>query len=239
MSLYERHSRTNRSFRKLLLIASLALVGSMAIGVAGAGADAADPILSSVTGTVAEHPDGSRTVTVQGAWEWSTHTSDCNQDKRAVGFAVDWSDTGQPGNVVTTLNGQTIAVGAASGNSDNAADNLVHQTGSGVDSTNPSVWRGGCGTYDQAAGYNNGTWGPISHTYSSSYTGLIKICALMYDVHLASNGGAPNGSPLGASNGLSFAEARASLICGAASRCAAAHSHRYSRRRRPVPMGES
>src|ERR1043165_4000289 len=109
-----------------VLIALLAVTGSLALGVAGAGADAADPVLTSTAGTVVKNSDNSRTVTVHGAWAWTTHKSDCSQDKRAVGFAVDWSDPSQPGNVVTTLNGQTIDVGVATTNTYNSADNLVH-----------------------------------------------------------------------------------------------------------------
>src|ERR1043165_7979980 len=134
-----------------VLIALLAVTGSLALGVAGAGAGAAAPVLTATAGTVIKNADGSRTVTVHGAWAWSTHKSDCNQDKRAVGFAVDWADPNQPGNIVTTLNGRTIAVG-------DSADNLVHHTGAGADSTDPNVWRGTCGTFQAALGYNTGTW---------------------------------------------------------------------------------
>src|ERR1051326_1659523 len=175
-----------------ILVALFAILASFVLGVAGAGADAADPIVASTTGSVVTKPDGSRLVTVQGAWQWTTHKSDCSQDKRAVGFAVDWNDPTQPGNVVTTLNGQTIDVGAAAANASNPADNLVHHTGAGTDSTDPNTWRGTCGTFNATAGFNSGTWGPISHTYPASYTGPISICALMYDVHLRTNGGAPN-----------------------------------------------
>jgi len=167
-------------------------MGSLILGVAGAGADAADPVLSATTGTVVTNANGSRTVTVQGQWQWPTHRSDCSQDKRSVGVAVDWNDAGQPGNVVTTLNGQTIDVGAAAPNAFNPADNLVHHTGAGTDSADPNVWRGQCGVHNAAAGYNTGNWGPLSHTYAAG-TGPITICALMYDVHLRTNGGAPNG----------------------------------------------
>jgi uncharacterized repeat protein (TIGR01451 family) len=180
----------SRASSKRVLAVLIVLCG-LVVGVAGAGADAADPVLSSTTGSVVTNSDGSRTVTVRGGWAWTTHKSNCSQDKRAVGFAVDWNDPAQPGNVVTTLNGQTIDVGVATASNYNGADNLVHHTPSGTDSTDANVWRGGCGTFG-AAGYNTGTWGPISHTYAPSFTGPITICALMYDVHLTANGGAPN-----------------------------------------------
>ena len=176
---------TSKRSSARVLVALLAVTGSLALGVAGAGADAADPVLTATTGTVVKNADGSRTVTVHGAWQWPTHKSDCTQDKRAVGFAVDWADPNQPGNVVTTLNGRTIAVG-------DSADNLVHHTGAGADSADPNVWRGTCGTFQASLGYNTGTWGPIAHTYAASYQGPITVCALMYDVHLKANGGAPH-----------------------------------------------
>ena len=148
--------RSSSRFLAVLVVA----MGSLILGVAGAGADAADPVLSATTGTVVTNANGSRTVTVQGQWQWPTHRSDCSQDKRAVGFAVDWNDAGQPGNVVTTLNGQTIDVGAAAPNAFNPADNLVHHTGAGTDSADPNVWRGQCGAFNAAAGYNTGSLGP-------------------------------------------------------------------------------
>jgi hypothetical protein len=131
-------------------------------------------------------------VTVRGAWAWTTHKSDCNQDKRAVGFAVDWNDPNAPGNVVTTLNGQTIDVGVATANTYNSADNVVHPAQPGTDSADVNAWRGGCGTFNAAQGYNTGTWGLITHTYAPSFSGPITICSLMYDAHLKTNGGVPN-----------------------------------------------
>jgi hypothetical protein len=168
---------------KHVLTVLLIVLGGLVLGVAGAGADAADPIVASTTGNVVTNSDGSRTVTVQGSWQWTTHRSDCSQDKRAVGYAVDWNDPTQPGNVVTTLNGQTIAVGTPT-------DNLVHATPPANDSSSTTAWHGGCGAF--GGQFNTGVWGPISHTYAASYTGPITICALMYDVHLRSNGGQPN-----------------------------------------------
>jgi len=168
---------------KHVLTVLLIVLGGLVLGVAGAGADAADPIIASTTGTVTTNADGSRTVTVQGQWQWTTHRSNCNNDKRAVGYAVDWNDPTQPGNVVTTLNGQTIAVGTPT-------DNLVHATPPANDSSSTTAWHGGCGAFNGQ--FNTGVWGPITHTYAASYTGPITICALMYDVHLKTNSGQPN-----------------------------------------------
>ncbi|MBJ7347568.1 MAG: hypothetical protein JHC87_03230 [Thermoleophilaceae bacterium] len=158
-----------------------------------ARADAADPILASTTGSVLVNGDGSRTVTVQGGWAWTTRATDCNNDKRAVGYAVDWNDPDQAGNLVTTLPGPVpVDVGVAADNSYNLFDNLVHATPAATDSTDVNVWRGGCGTYSAIDKYNSGTWGPISHTYGPAFLGTVNVCALMYDVHLSANAGKPS-----------------------------------------------
>jgi hypothetical protein len=188
----KRYLLRGRRLRRAPLTLLLVTVGALTFGAVSARPDAADPVVPATTGAVVTNADGSRTVTVRGQWQWPTHRSDCNGDKRAVGFAVDWNDPGQPGNVVTTLNGATIDVGTAAANAYNAADNLVHATPPAAESANPSAWRGGCGTFNAAAGYNSGAWGPLSHTYAPSFSGPITICALMYDVHLSVNGGTPH-----------------------------------------------
>lgn len=148
-----------------------------------AGADASD--VTSATGKVTNvAPNGDITVEVQGTWAWTTHQSNCNNDKRGVGVAIDWHDVNAAGNHVTTLNGVSIDVGTPT-------DNVVHPAEPGVDTSVFANWRGGCGVFDAVAGYNSGTWGPQSHTYKAG--ALPKICALTYDVHLQANGGAPNG----------------------------------------------
>src|SRR4051794_7402299 len=101
---------------KISLFALLVGAAMLVFGATSAFADASDPDVNATTGSVVTNANGSRTVTVQGAWHWTTHKSDCNGDKRAVGFAVDWNDPGQPGNAVK--NG--IDVGAASANAYNA-----------------------------------------------------------------------------------------------------------------------
>ena len=165
--------------KRMVFLAALTGVIMLAFGAVAAFADAPVPDPNDTTGTVVVNHDGSRTVTLQGEWDWTTHKTDCNNDKRAVGYAVDWNDPQQAGNHVTTLNGTDVSVGAASANSYNPADNAVHENG-------------GCGTFSASAGYNSGLWGPITHTYSPAFTGQIQVCVLNYDVHLKSNGGAPN-----------------------------------------------
>ena len=164
-------------------------IGSALLGLcapAVAQADAPDPVPSATNGSVVYNADGSRTVSVSGLWAWTTHHSDCNRDGRSVGYAVDWDDPAQPGNLVTTIAGVPVDVGSASSNVYNPFDNLVHPTpptSAAQDVFNRTLWRGGCGTYDPSLGYNTGSWGPISHTYDASYSGDVRLCVLMYDVH--------------------------------------------------------
>lgn len=168
-----------------------AVVASLVFGVVAARADAPDPVLQGTQSSMVTNPDGSRTVTLWGQWVWPTHHTDCNLDKRAVGYAVDWNDPDQPGHIVTTLNHVTIAVGADAANAYNPADNLVWPTEPATASTDRNVWRGGCGSFNSTLGYNTGNWGPISHTYAAG-SDTLQACVLMYDVHLATDGGAPN-----------------------------------------------
>ena len=176
--------------RRLAILLAVFTVGALvAAGVILA--DAPDPVPSSThsTNVQVDTSTGQITVTIAGSWQWTTHHSNCNNDKRGVGFAVDWNDPSSPGNLVTTLNNVKIDVGTST-------DNVVHPAEPGTDVSSPSQylqWRGGCGTFNSSLGYNTGTWGPISHTYPANTT-TINPCVLMYDVHLQSNGGAPNGA---------------------------------------------
>ena len=175
--------------KKLLTSSLLVLVACLALP-ALAAADAPD--VTKAGGTIQGGPNpGDRTVSVFGEWAWTTHHSDCNTNRAGVGVAIDWNDPTQPGNHVTTLNGDPIDVGTPT-------DNVVHPAEPGVDVANPSQyqsWRGGCGMFNGI--YNTGTFGknpavPLTHTYPASYTGAIHICALTYDVHGKDQ--TPNGS---------------------------------------------
>src|SRR4051812_14049910 len=114
------------SRKNLLLSPVLAVVAALALP-AIAAADAPDLTPDSTTATSVQN-GGSVTVTVKGSWQWTTHVSDCNANRAGVGIAIDWNDPNQPGNLVTTLNGVQIDVGAASANSLNPADNVVYPT---------------------------------------------------------------------------------------------------------------
>jgi hypothetical protein len=169
--------------KQLLRGASVALAAMLILPALAFG-DAAD--VTSATGSVTnvDPNTGAITVEVHGTWAWTTHNSDCNNDKRAVGVAIDWHDPNAAGNHVTTLNAVSIDVGTP-------GDNVVHPAEPGADTATVASWRGGCGVFDAGKGYNSGTWASQTHTYAAGP--LPQICALTYDVHLTSNGGAPNG----------------------------------------------
>jgi hypothetical protein len=96
--------------RRVLTLAVMAL----AVSAVPALADAPDPIPSQtqLAGPIVHNPDGSFTVTVQGAWQWTTHHSNCNLDRSGVGVAIAWNDPSDPGNFVGK-NGLSALVGTS------------------------------------------------------------------------------------------------------------------------------
>src|SRR4051812_42939405 len=125
-------------------------------------ADSPDP-QSTAVANVHVNTDGTVDVTVQGTWAWPTHKSDCNTNRYAAGWAVNWDDKDAPGNFVGTLNGVSYSVGTPT-------DNTVHYN------TSPR-----CGVYNGS--YNTGSWGPMTHTYKSTATLPSTICLVTYDIH--------------------------------------------------------
>ena len=201
MRLWGDHARR----RRYLVAAVLVVVSAITFVVATAFADA--PM---TTGTISvsvgpvKLVGGTmvRTLTVNGTWSWPAHNSDCNGDRAGAGYAVDWNDPNQAGNHVTTLNSQSIDVGAAAANAFNPPDDEVHPTpadpGSFALFNDPfytnvpptktdlanNNWKSGCGTFDPVNVFNSGTWGPLSHTYTvAALDQGTTICTLVYDVH--------------------------------------------------------
>ena len=148
---------TPKSPQRLLTGALLAVLISLGTP-AVAAADLAD--LTSVSVSVTGN-----TVTVSGTWSW-TRANDCNGPFSGVGFAVEWSDPNEPGNHVATINGDSVDVGTPN---DNAVHNSSGGTGGGFD----------CGTRN--GGVNTGSFGGLSHTYTSALPST--ICVVAYDVH--------------------------------------------------------
>lgn len=154
MGRFTSRKASTRPFRTI----SALTAGFLLFGAAAAFADAPNP--TSATATSVTNANGSTTVTVTGTWTW-LNSRGCD---RPTGFAIDWNDPQQPGNVVGTLNGITYDVGAAAANAYNAADNLIRPM------TSCTV----------TAGRANGTWGPISHTYAPGVS-VLTGCAVTYD----------------------------------------------------------
>src|SRR4051812_44508007 len=153
--------------RRLVQCALLALAVTLAVP-ALAAADAPD--VTSAAGSIVSSDASGTVVEIHGTWQWTTHNTNCNNDRAGVGFAVDWGDNN--GNHVTTLNGDSIDVGVATATSRNAADNVVHNATGGSGTYT-------CGTFNGS--YNTGTFSGLTHKFP---TGSIPtICALSYDVH--------------------------------------------------------
>ena len=196
-------SRTKATRRRPILKALVGVLSTamlVLLGLAIAKADSADPKLPFAGTAVVDPVTHKITVTLTGGWTWPTHHSDCNTDRFGVGWAVDWNDDAahgssspQPGNVVGTVGGVTVDVGAAAGNANNPADNLVHYSG--------ALPR--CGAFNAGLGYNEGQWGqpdqngdPTTHTYPAGMTS-IDVCVVTYDIHFGNkNAGTANPNDL-------------------------------------------
>lgn len=147
--------------------------------------------------------DGSRTITVEGQWNWASQTN-CPTARDGVGYQVAWFD----GNTSNPI-GQNNSPNGVLDVGDNV-DNIVHsidtlggstQTGNaffdGVPSSylthnttsrNPTStdaknWVSNCNNVDPVTKISSGTWGPISHTYPANFSGAITLCPIMYDPH--------------------------------------------------------
>jgi hypothetical protein len=155
----------------------LGVVGISFAFAAAAWADAPGPLTNEAQ--VVRNADNTITVTVQGTWEW-IRNNDCNDDRYAAGWAVDWNDANQPGNVVNELNGVTYDVGALAANSLNPQDNNVYYY------SDPPR----CGVRNGGDTANDGNWGPLSHTYAADTTEL-NLCVVTYDIHEEGDTDAP------------------------------------------------
>jgi len=174
-------SRPTRALTALTFVAVMVML--VGVHVVNSAADTPDPVVP-LTASVLVNPDGTKTVSVQGTWQWTTHHTDCNTDRFAAGWAIDWNDPAQPGNVVGTLNHVTVDVGTATANALNAADNFVHFY--------PGPLPARCGVFGPhgSTSYNVGGWGPVVHTYGPESTD-IRVCVVMYDIHNATRKGGP------------------------------------------------
>ena len=189
--------RARRSTRWTARVGIVALIASAFVIATATSVWADAPDVSTTTGTVLNSDplsDGFVEISVQGDWAWSTHHTDCNNDRYAAGWAVDWNDAAQDGNLVATLNGQDIAVGVADGSQGSA----LNPTDNDVHVTDPPR----CGVFGPHGplSYNTGQWGDDSvtgnttHKYElpadvdtpeelNDFIASLTPCAVMYDVH--------------------------------------------------------
>ena len=164
---------------KQMLRGTLLTVALLLAVPALAAADAPD--ITSAAGSVVSRDASGTTVEIHGTWAWTTHRSNCNENRAGAGFAIDWNDNN--GNHVTVLNGVSIDVGVLNATALNAADNLV-RTEAGT--SGPYT----CGIFSSALGYNTGSFSGFTHKFAPG--AVPEICALAYDVH--GKNGVPSGT---------------------------------------------
>jgi hypothetical protein len=116
---------------------AVALTGMSACLVPGALADAGNPILGTIHGTIVpdnpNNPSGPVTVYVRGQWNWLSHNSDCNFDRAATGVGITWSDPNGADNTrsisTATRSGTTVTLTTTTAQTFDVGD---HITVSGV-----------------------------------------------------------------------------------------------------------
>ena len=202
------------------IIVLTAVVLGLLVGVALADAPNPIPGTTKVDSYVV-NPDGSRTIVIEGQWNWTTH-KDCPKDRDGVGYQVAWFD-GNTTNPIGQNNSPLgiIYVGDAADNMNHSLNNLdpansnlaftglpasylAHNTTSATPTnTDAQNWNSNCGTTDPVTTLSTGTWGPIAHTYPASFKGAIQVCPIMYDPHGKSEnaGGSGTGDVTSGGNG--------------------------------------
>src|SRR5213080_5478421 len=157
--------------RRVALFAGGALLVTGAVWSAPgtARADAGNPILGTIHGSLQPNPDGTVTVFVRGQWNWLSHNSDCNFDRAATGVGMIWNDPTEPGFTVTKAP-ISAGVGIAAIRSGTAPagenPNAYPDTYNTVDEMVHPVDRG-----NQAEGYTSGTFKSTTQGYSTSAAG--------------------------------------------------------------------
>jgi uncharacterized repeat protein (TIGR01451 family) len=171
--------------RRNLVVAVLTLAGALTFFVAGALADAGNPILGTIKANAVDNGNGTITIYVRGQWNWLSHGSDCNLDRNGAGVGIIWNDTTEPGYTVTKgaiSAGVGISTLRANDNV-NQVDRMVHPSDrgnqvegytvggtdyragqqfvdpapAGVTATQLAAWRGGCGREPMTATASNGS----------------------------------------------------------------------------------
>jgi uncharacterized repeat protein (TIGR01451 family) len=181
-------------------VVAVSTAASMLAFALPAFANAPNPVSTTVD-QVTVNSDGSRTVTVEGTWNWASQTK-CSTARNGVGYQIDWFDNqtnaigsaGSPDGILyvgdaqdnivhsdETLGGSS-AIGNAFFNGVPSSYLSHHTTSTTPTSTDAQNWLSQCDQVD-SAGVTAGHWGPISHTYAASFTGPITLCPILYDPH--------------------------------------------------------
>ena len=78
--------------RRVAAASILACAAALAFNVAGALADAGNPIQGTIKANAVDNGNGTVTIYVRGQWNWLSHGSDCNFDRAATGVGIIWND---------------------------------------------------------------------------------------------------------------------------------------------------
>ncbi len=164
--------------RRLTLVTFAAIALAMIFWVAGAFADAGNPILGTIKATAVDNGNGTVTIFVRGQWNWYSHSSDCNTNRAGAGVGVIWNDPTEPGFTVSkgAVSAQVGIASLRAGDLVNTVDRMVHPSDvgnlaegypgfAGQVFLDPAVndpnlfatWRGGCGREPLTATASNPT----------------------------------------------------------------------------------
>jgi hypothetical protein len=171
--------------------------------------------------------DGSNTLRISGEWLWPSLSADCNIERYAIGWAVDWKDPDpvsgagaqhlNPNDPTSPKIGDASSLYPVSPADPNDPAIPVHFQGKHRVFYNkgPNPPRCGVfGSHPPVGSYSTGSWGPISHTYAKSVTSF-SACVLLYDLKGPGEGAA--GSVLSADPNLGyggFLSTRAPIAAG-------------------------
>jgi uncharacterized repeat protein (TIGR01451 family) len=153
--------------RRNLWVVAAALAGGLIFFVAGALADAGNPILGTIKGTAVNNGNGTITIYVRGQYNWLSHNTDCNFDRAATGVGIIWGDSTEPGFTVTK-GAISAGVGISQlrqGDAVNTVDPMVHPVDRG----------------NQVEGYTAGTWMSTAQGYPVNAAGDFPSGQLFVD----------------------------------------------------------
>jgi len=119
--------------RRNLAVAVLTLVGALTLFVAGALADAGNPITGTIKASAVDNGNGTVTIYVRGQWNWLSHGSDCNFDRAGAGVGIIWNDPTEPGYTVAkgAISAGVGISGLRAGDVVNQIDQMVHPSDRG------------------------------------------------------------------------------------------------------------